>query len=132
LPQPDGGVTHLWPQPADLADAELAELRMPAARRDTVRTLSRALANGDIDLDAGASWDNVFEHLVALKGIGSWTASYIVMRCLRNPDAFMASDLGVLRGARKLGLPETPGALEQVAERWRPWRAYALQYLWNT
>jgi len=131
LPQPDGGVTHLWPRPADLADAELAELRMPAARRDTVRTLSRALANGDISLDAGASWDDVFEHLVALKGIGPWTASYIVMRCLRNPDAFMASDLGVLRGARKLGLPETPRALEQVAERWRPWRAYALQYLWN-
>lgn len=131
LPQPDGGVTHLWPQPDALADAELAELRVPAARRDTVRTLSRALANGEISLDAGASWDDVFEQLLALKGIGSWTASYIVMRCLGNPDAFMASDLGVLRGARKLGLPDTPRALEQAAEPWRPWRAYALQYLWN-
>ncbi|MGH2700346.1 MAG: DNA-3-methyladenine glycosylase 2 family protein [Actinomycetota bacterium] len=131
LSGPNDGVTHLWPSAGDLAGAELMELGMPSARRDTIRRLSGALANGEITLDAGANWDDVFEQLVSLKGIGSWTASYIVMRCLGNPDAFMASDLGVLRGARKLGLPGTPRALEEVAERWRPWRAYALQYLWR-
>ena len=131
LEQADGAVTQLWPSAGDLAVAGLTELGMPSARRDTIRRLSGALANGEIALDAGASWDDVFEQLVSLNGIGSWTASYIVMRCLRNPDAFMASDLGVLRGARKVGLPGTPRALEKVAERWRPWRAYALQYLWS-
>ncbi len=131
LEQADGGVTHLWPRAEDLAGAELTELGMPSARRDTIRRLSSTLANGEITLDGATNWDDVFEQLVSLKGIGSWTASYIVMRCLRNPDAFMASDLGVLRGARRLGLPNSPRALEQVAERWRPWRAYALQYLWS-
>lgn len=130
LAQPAGDVTHLFPSSEDLADSELGELKMPAARRDTVRLLARSLADQEISLHPGASWDDVHDQLESLRGIGPWTASYIVMRGLGNPDAFMASDLGVRNGARKLGLPESPRALEQVAERWRPWRAYALQYLW--
>ena len=68
--------------------------------------------------------------LVALPGIGPWTAEYVAMRALRDPDAFMPTDLGIRRGAAARGLPEDPGALVSHAEAWRPWRSYAMAHLW--
>ena len=68
--------------------------------------------------------------LVALPGIGPWTAEYVAMRALRDPDAFMPTDLGIRRGAAARGLPEDPAGLTAHAEAWRPWRSYAMAHLW--
>jgi AraC family transcriptional regulator of adaptative response / DNA-3-methyladenine glycosylase II len=120
----------LWPSIEVLAGSDLQELKVPRARRDTVRNLAGALADQRLRLDERADGDEVREGLLALPGIGPWTASYIAMRALKDPDAFMATDLGVKRGAVALGLPAEPRALESYSQRWRPWRAYAVQYLW--
>jgi AraC family transcriptional regulator, regulatory protein of adaptative response / DNA-3-methyladenine glycosylase II len=128
LPAPDGGLTHAFPPPERIAAAELAALGMPDARRRTLRELARRLAGGELDLHADPA--DVRERLLAIPGIGPWTASYIALRALGDPDAFPAGDAGLRRGARALGLPDAPAALEAHAERWRPWRRYAAQHLW--
>lgn len=130
LVQASGAITHLWPSMEVLAGSDLQELKVPRTRRDTVRNLAAALADGGLRLDAGADGSEVRERLLALPGIGPWTASYIAMRALKDPDAFMVGDLGVKRGAAALGLPAEARALESYSQRWRPWRAYAVQYLW--
>jgi AraC family transcriptional regulator of adaptative response / DNA-3-methyladenine glycosylase II len=127
-----GGLTHLFPAPEVLADMDPASLAAPAARRTTLTTLARALASGDIDLGTGSDWARAREHLAALPGVGPWTIETVAMRALGDPDAFTATDLGVRAAARHLGLPVTPAALTRHAVAWRPWRAYAVQYLWAT
>lgn len=129
LEQSDGVLTHLWPRSSMLAQADLKVLGMPNSRREAVRRLALVLADGLLQ-DGEAEPREVRRHLLALLGIGPWTASYIEMRALSNADAFLSSDLGVRKGAENLGLPVVPLELERHAERWRPWRAYALQYLW--
>ena len=125
-----GAITHMWPSMEVLAGSDLQELKVPRTRRDTVRNLAGALADGSLRLDEGAEGNEIRERLLGLAGIGPWTASYIAMRALKEPDAFMATDLGVKRGAVALGLPAEPRALERYSQRWRPWRSYAVQYLW--
>ena len=105
---------------------------MPASRRTSVLTLARALAGGDVVLDAGSDPAAAIDGLTGLPGIGPWTRALISMRALGDPDAFAPTDLGVRLAARAAGLPATPAALVARAERWRPWRAYAVQYLWGT
>ncbi|MBO0774373.1 MAG: DNA-3-methyladenine glycosylase, partial [Actinobacteria bacterium] len=100
--------------------------------KTTLRTLVAALAGGDIDLGPGADRDRARARLAELPGIGPWTVETIAMRALGDPDAFIPGDLGVRLAARDLGLPHTPGALTRHAARWRPWRSYAVQYLWAT
>ena len=97
----------------------------------TFLALARALADGDVELDAGCDWNRARESLLAIRGIGPWTAEVIAMRGLGDPDAFPASDLGVLVAAKQLGLPAEPRGLTEYAARWRPWRAYATQHLWT-
>jgi len=129
---PDGGLTHLFPTPARLADdpdAVTAALAMPAARRATLLTLAGALADGRLRLDPGAGWDEARSVLATLPGIGPWTAGTIAMRALGDPDAFVAGDLGVRAAARGIGLP-TGAGLERASLAWSPWRAYAVQHLW--
>ena len=126
----DGGLTHLFPEPAAIADADLAALAVPAARRGALSNLARALAGGEIALDPGADREEAERQLVALHGIGAWTASYVAMRALGDPDAFLPSDLGVRRALARLGQPGDPASAAALAERWRPWRAYAVQHLW--
>ncbi|GLK99993.1 DNA-3-methyladenine glycosylase [Dactylosporangium matsuzakiense] len=104
---------------------------MPEARRRTLRGLAEAVAAGDLDLDGGGDRNETIEKLKALPGIGDWTAQYTAMRALGDPDAFLPTDLGILRGARAAGLPDTPKALAAHAERWRPWRSYAAIRLWR-
>jgi AraC family transcriptional regulator of adaptative response / DNA-3-methyladenine glycosylase II len=116
---PEGGLTHLFPTPAAVAAADPGVLAMPESRRRTLRTLASALADG-----AGAG------EVGAVPGIGPWTEGTIAMRALGDPDAFVATDLGVRAAAQALGLPATPAALSARAERWRPYRAYAVQHLW--
>ncbi|MEU4034864.1 AlkA N-terminal domain-containing protein [Streptomyces collinus] len=132
LDDPEGGLTHLFPAPEALAAVDPAGLAMPRTRRTTFTTLVGALADGRLHLGVEADWAETRARLLDLPGFGPWTADVIAMRALGDPDAFLATDLGVRRAARELGLPATPGALTARAEAWRPWRAYAVQYLWAT
>ncbi|MPZ90644.1 MAG: helix-turn-helix domain-containing protein [Actinobacteria bacterium] len=132
LTAPDGHLTHVFPEPAALVDADLSELGVPGSRRETVRTLAGAVAAGDLVLDRGADRTEVAARLLSLRGVGPWTASYIAMRALGDPDVFLPGDLGVRRALEKLGHPGDPDSAQTLAERWRPWRSYAVQYLWTT
>jgi AraC family transcriptional regulator, regulatory protein of adaptative response / DNA-3-methyladenine glycosylase II len=129
---PDGGLTHLFPAPPVLADADPSALAMPAVRRATFLRLARALAEGRIDLSPGADPAAALAALTALPGIGPWTVGTVAMRALGDRDAFLPGDLGVRLAAERLGLPSSPGALTRRAEAWRPFRAYAVQHLWAT
>ncbi len=133
LPDAEGGVTHLFPTPvalARLAEKVPGAFAMPAGRRRALGALARAVENGEVVLDAGADPAELRRSLVALPGVGPWTAEYVAMRALRDPDAFMPTDLGIRRGAAARGLPEDPGRLVAHAEAWRPWRSYAMAHLW--
>lgn len=125
-----GGLTHLFPHVDAIAALDPRALAMPAGRRAAVHTVAAALAGGDIDLGAGSDWERSRSQLLALPGVGPWTADVIAMRALGDPDAFLPTDLGVRLAATAIGLPSSPGALVARAARWRPWRAYATQYLW--
>ncbi|MET9219830.1 AlkA N-terminal domain-containing protein [Streptomyces sp. NPDC003300] len=129
---PGGGLTHLFPAPAALAGLDPAALAMPQTRRNTLAALVRALESGELDLDVGSDWVRTRARLSALPGFGPWTVETIAMRALGDPDAFLATDLGVRYAARDLGLPTTPAALVRHSAAWSPWRAYATQYLWAT
>lgn len=135
LPDPlvegeDGGLSHLFPEPGAVAEADLYSLGMPASRREALRALAAALSSGDLVLDPGADRAEAEERLLAVRGIGSWTASYVAMRALGDPDAFLPSDLGVRRALGRLGAASDPRSAEALGERWRPWRAYAVVHLW--
>ena len=104
---------------------------MPAGRARAIVALAAALASGGLVLDAGADRDEVEAGLLAIPGIGPWTVAYVRMRALGDPDAFLPSDLGVRRALEGRGLPGDPRAAALLAEAWRPWRSYALQYLWS-
>jgi AraC family transcriptional regulator, regulatory protein of adaptative response / DNA-3-methyladenine glycosylase II len=121
----------MFPSPEQVLALPDEAFRMPAARRATIRALASAIAGGDLDLDPGADRDEAVHNLVKLPGIGSWTAGYVAMRGVGDPDSFLPTDLGVRRGAKALGLPDDPKALEAHAARWAPWRSYALIRLWR-
>jgi AraC family transcriptional regulator of adaptative response / DNA-3-methyladenine glycosylase II len=128
-----GGLTRLFPEPAVLAAADPDEvLAMPRARKRTVIALAGAIAGGDVDLGTGADWQLARERLGQVPGLGPWTIEVIALRGLGDPDAFPATDLGVRYAAKNLGLPGSPAALIRRAQAWRPWRGYAVQYLWAT
>ncbi len=129
---PAGGLTHLFPSTEALAGHDPQALAMPRTRRATLGTLIDALASGAITLGVGSDCDRDRAQLADLPGIGPWTVEVIAMRALGDPDAFLPTDLGIRRAAEGLGLTSTPGALVQHSARWRPWRAYAVQYLWAT
>jgi AraC family transcriptional regulator of adaptative response / DNA-3-methyladenine glycosylase II len=129
---PEGGLTHLFPTPEALAGLDPESLALPRSRRTTLLTLVGALADGSLSLGPATDWDEARARLLALPGFGPWTTEVIAMRALGDPDAFLPGDLGVRRAAEGLGLPATPAALTARAASWRPWRAYAVQYLWAT
>lgn len=125
-----GGLTHVFPDAAALAALDPESLAMPKSRRRTLLGLITELTEGDLDLGAGSDWQRARARLEALPGFGPWTIESIAMRSLGDPDAFLPTDLGVKVAAREFGL--SPAALVAHAERWRPWRAYAVQHLWAT
>jgi AraC family transcriptional regulator, regulatory protein of adaptative response / DNA-3-methyladenine glycosylase II len=131
LPRPVGGVTHLFPSPDTIAGADARALAMPVARRMAVRGLASVLASGELELDAGVDRAETRRRLLAVPGVGPWTASYVAMRALGDPDAFPAADLGVRHAVAALGHDDRPAAIERLAEGWRPFRAYAAQHLWS-
>jgi AraC family transcriptional regulator of adaptative response / DNA-3-methyladenine glycosylase II len=132
IDDPHGGLTHLFPDSGTLAELDPATLALPRSRRSTLISLAAALTSGDLDLGPATAWDEARRRLTALPGFGPWTVETIAMRALGDPDAFPVGDLGIVRAARNLGLPSTPAALGAVSAAWRPWRAYAVQYLWAT
>ena len=129
---PEGGLTHLFPSAESLAALDPESLAMPQSRRRTFTTLVAQLADGSLHLGVESDWAQTRAQLLALPGFGPWTVDAIAMRALGDPDAFLPTDLGVRRAAQELGLPSTPAALTARAAAWRPWRAYAVQYLWAT
>ncbi|WP_406131786.1 AlkA N-terminal domain-containing protein [Streptomyces sp. NBC_00989] len=129
---PEGGLTHLFPSPEALAAVDPETLAMPRTRRTTFTTLVGQLADGALHLGVESDWAETRAQLLSLPGFGPWTADAIAMRALGDPDAFLPTDLGIRRAAQELGLPSTPAALTARAAAWRPWRAYAVQYLWAT
>jgi len=126
LARPSGTLTHCFPDAATIAAADPAALPMPASRGRALVTLASALASGEVALHPGADRDEAATRLLALPGIGPWTVAYIRMRALADPDAFPATDVGVLRALAALG------AGVSAAEGWRPWRSYAVHQLWAT
>jgi AraC family transcriptional regulator of adaptative response / DNA-3-methyladenine glycosylase II len=130
LERPLGAVTHVFPAAEALADTGLEGLAMPVVRRRGLLALVTALARRELAIDVGADRVDARRQLRALPGIGPWTAEYIAMRALRDPDAFPSSDLGVRRALEQLGQDGRPAAAETLAEGWRPYRAYAVQHLW--
>ena len=104
---------------------------MPRGRGKAVRGVAELVANGTLDLSGEAPMAETLHILGEVRGIGPWTLAYVAMRALRDPDAFMPGDLGVRRGFEALGLPPTSKELLERAERWRPWRAYAVMHLWH-
>ncbi|MEU6706759.1 AlkA N-terminal domain-containing protein [Streptomyces wuyuanensis] len=129
---PEGGLTHLFPGPEALAGVDPETLAFPRSRRTTLTTLFGALADGTLRLGPDSDWNEARARLSALPGFGPWTVEAVAMRALGDPDAFLPTDLGIRHAAAALGLPSTPAALTARAAAWRPWRAYAVQYLWAT
>lgn len=121
------GLTHLFPRPAKLADADVARIGLPRARANTIRALARAVTEGDISF-SGCNLEDFRERFCSIPGIGDWTAQYVAMRALGEPDAFPAADLGLLHAT---GL-RNPRELETRSQAWRPWRAYAAMHLWRS
>ena len=120
-------LTYLFPTPEDLAEADLCTIGLPKARAATLRALARAVCDGRIQFEGILSSDDFLERLCEIPGIGKWTAQYVAMRALGEPDAFPFGDLGLLRALEVASASE----LERRAEAWRPWRAYATMYLWS-
>jgi AraC family transcriptional regulator of adaptative response / DNA-3-methyladenine glycosylase II len=127
------GVTHVFPSAQTLAMADLSQLPMPRARSRALSALARAAADDHSLFEPAATAEDAVRRLRALPGIGEWTAQYIALRALREPDAFPAADIGLQRAlADADGVrPSTAGLLAR-AEAWRPWRGYAALHLWTT
>ena len=130
LRRPLGAVTHAFPSAAALAEADPERWPMPAARGRALHGLAAALAAGHVALHAGAEPNETRRLLGELPGIGPWTVAYVAMRALRDPDAFLPTDLGVRHALELLGRDGSPAGAERLSAAWRPYRAYAVQHLW--
>ena len=127
------GPVRLFPSADRLADVDPGELPMPRARARALVGLCAALAAGDVPLDRSADRREVRERLLALPGVGPWTADYVALRALGDPDVFLPTDIGVRRALAGLGHQATDAvAAEALSRRWRPWRSYGLMHLWST
>ncbi|QIX26167.1 DNA-3-methyladenine glycosylase 2 family protein [Nocardioides sp. JQ2195] len=124
------GLTTLFPTVSAIAELDPEELPMPRARGRALTGLCARLADGDVNLDRGADRVDVRQSLVALPGIGPWTADYLAMRALGDPDVFLPTDVAVRHALAGLGAD--PKGAEEISEAWRPWRSYALMYLWRS
>ena len=123
-------LTALFPTPVRLANANLVNIGMPAARIASLKGLAQAALADPALLDPAGTYEEAVERLLALPGFGPWTAQYWALRALRDSDAFPAADVALLRAVATNGKRPTPKALLERAEAWRPWRAYAAQHLW--
>ncbi len=131
LAAPDGTLAHAFPSADAIAALEPDRLALPRSRARALIGLAGALAGGELRLDPGVDRTEADAALQALPGIGPWTAVYVRMRALGDPDAFLPTDLGVRHALERLGRPGDPRSASALAERWRPWRSYALMHLWG-
>jgi AraC family transcriptional regulator of adaptative response / DNA-3-methyladenine glycosylase II len=125
LAEPVGTLTHAFPRAAALAEADLGSVGLTGTRRRTVTALAAALAGGDIALDPGADREEAGRALLAVPGIGPWTAALVRLRGLADPDVWLPGDLALRRSLDVLGSSDA-----DAATRWRPWRSYAVLHLW--
>jgi AraC family transcriptional regulator, regulatory protein of adaptative response / DNA-3-methyladenine glycosylase II len=132
VPGADDAIARAFPTAEAIAAADPETLPMPRSRGRALVTLAAAVAEGSVFLDRGADRREVREALLALPGIGPWTADYIALRALGDPDVFLATDLGVRQALERMGFDPDPRAAHQRAEAWRPWRSYALMHVWST
>jgi AraC family transcriptional regulator of adaptative response / DNA-3-methyladenine glycosylase II len=130
----EGG--FVFPRPKDLAHARFTRVGLPKTRAAALRSLAGACARGDLRLEPGNDVGVTTACLMSLPGVGDWTAQYIAMRALGEPDAFPSTDLGLLKAAGQLtgqaGTAVRPARLRDIAESWRPWRAYGAMHLWQS
>lgn len=124
-------LTHFFPTAQELERCELGRIGMPAKRVSTIKALSQAVASGSMSLQASASLENFIKQLTGIPGIGDWTAQYIAMRAMGEPDAFPAGDLGIIKALQQGEERPTRKQILARAEHWRPWRSYAAIYLWH-
>ena len=124
------GLSRAFPAPGRLVGQDIAALGMPKARGAALEALARAVVADPAIFTPRASLDSAIAALKALPGVGEWTAQYIALRELREPDAFPQADIGLLRALEVDGVRPSPAELLARAEAWRPWRAYAAQHLW--
>ena len=122
------GLTHLFPSSQKMAESDLASIGLPKTRATALRAIAQAVCDGKISFAGVVNVEEFLAQFCELPGIGNWTAQYVAMRALNEPDGFPASDLGLLRA---LNLRD-PRKLSEMAQGWRPWRAYAAMYLWQT
>jgi AraC family transcriptional regulator of adaptative response / DNA-3-methyladenine glycosylase II len=128
---PTGELTHLFPTAERVAEISPEALAVPRARAEAIRRVGELVASGKLNLSGGSRLGEALQILGEVHGIGPWTLAYVAMRALCDPDAFLAGDLGVRKGFEILGLPTTSSEVLERAEKWRPWRAYAVMHLWN-
>ena len=122
---------RLFPTPEKLSRARFNDIGLVRSRAETIRRVAKAVCDGKLVFDSAQDPDEFRRSLTAIKGIGDWTAQYVAMRALKYPDAFPASDLGLLKA---IGERDISGVknLRRRAEAWRPWRSYAAMLLWNS
>ncbi len=132
--EPDApDLRFVFPAPERIVATDLAAtLGMPGARAAAILAMAAAAAADPGLFEPGPSLEEAVRRLIALPGIGEWTAHYIAMRALREPDAFPAADIGILRALATAAGRPTPADLLRRAEAWRPWRAYAALHLWTS
>lgn len=123
-------LTHFFPSPEVVAQADLQGLGITQRRVDALRKLAQSIVSGDIVLDRGADREQTMTQLLALPGVGPWTVSYIALRALGDPDALPATDLGLRSALASRGLATDLRTVTAYAEAWRPWRSYATMHLW--
>ncbi len=126
------GLNRHFPSPAALAGADPARLPFPRVRGEALRSLARLAMEGRLDLEPGADGASARASLLGIHGVGPWTASYIGMRALADPDAWLPRDVGLRNALERLGHPGDEPAALHLSERWRPWRSYAVMHLWAT
>jgi AraC family transcriptional regulator of adaptative response / DNA-3-methyladenine glycosylase II len=126
------GVSRLFPSAEALSRVDLTSIGLPRTRAHAIQALARALSAGELALDGSVGLDQTLERLMALPGVGAWTAGYIAMRALREPDAFPDTDLGLRKAAAAGRELLSARELQARAETWRPWRAYAAMLLWQS
>ncbi len=131
LREPAGDLTHVFPRPDALATADLASLGMPCSRAAALSAVAAAAMADRHLFESYCDLDEAMERLRTIRGVGEWTAQYIALRQFREPDAFPAADIALIRAAaRRVGCSQSSAELLARAEAWRPWRAYAAQHLW--
>jgi AraC family transcriptional regulator of adaptative response / DNA-3-methyladenine glycosylase II len=128
--QPQGTLTHFFPTPEAIVQADLRGLGLTSSRRTALQGLAHAVVEEGLTLDRGADREHTIARLQQIPGVGPWTASYIAMRALGDPDAFPVGDLGLQRALSQQGLVTNVRSLERRAQSWRPWRAYGAHHLW--